>query len=48
MNMIEITRRTFIKGDGVVAVAAAGRFSISGGMAEASSTEHKVPHSSGT
>ena len=48
MRNRQITRRTFIKGAGVVAVAAAGRISIPGSSAEASSTEHKVPHSSGT
>jgi D-galactarolactone isomerase len=48
MRNRQITRRTFIKGAGLVAVAAAGRIGIPGGIAEASSTEHKVPHSSGT
>jgi D-galactarolactone isomerase len=48
MSKTQITRRTFIKGAGLVAVAAAGRISIPGSSAEASSTEYKVPHSSGT
>jgi predicted TIM-barrel fold metal-dependent hydrolase len=48
MSKTQITRRTFIKGAGLVAVAAAGRMSIPGRSAEAQSVEHKVPHSSGT
>ena len=48
MGKSRFTRRTFIKGAGLVAVAAAGRIYIPGSSAEASSVEHKVPHSSGT
>ncbi|MCX5915187.1 MAG: amidohydrolase family protein [Deltaproteobacteria bacterium] len=48
MRKRQFTRRTFIKGAGLVAVAAAGRIGIPGKIAEASSKEHKVPHSSGT
>jgi len=48
MSNRRITRRTFIKGAGLAAMAAAGRVSIRGSIAEASSTEHKVPHSSGS
>jgi D-galactarolactone isomerase len=48
MGNSKFTRRTFIKGAGLVAVAAAGRISIPGRGAEASSVEHKVPNSSGT
>jgi len=48
MGNRRFTRRTFIKGAGLVAVAAAGRMTIPGSIAEASRTEHKVPHSSGT
>ena len=48
MSNRRITRRTFIKGAGLAAMAAACRVSIRGSIAEASSTEHKVPHSSGS
>jgi len=48
MSRTRITRRTFIKGAGLVAVAAAGGVKIPAGLAEGSSPEHKVPHSSGT
>ena len=48
MSRTRITRRTFIKGAGLVAVAAAGGVKIPAGIAGVSSTEHKVPHSSGT
>jgi len=48
MNNRRITRRTFIKGAGLAAMAAAGGIGIPGSIGGASSTEHKVPHSSGT
>ena len=48
MSKSKFTRRTFLKGAGLAAAAAAGRIHLPGGLAEASAAEHKVPHSSGT
>ena len=44
----QFTRRNFIKGAAAATAIAVGRISIPGRVAEASSSEHKVPHSSGT
>ncbi len=48
MSKSRITRRTFIKGAGLAAMAAAGGVSIPGSIREALAAEHNVPHSSGT
>jgi D-galactarolactone isomerase len=48
MSKRKFTRRTFIKGAGMVAAAVAGGISLPGSVGTASSAEPKVPHSSGT
>lgn len=48
MSKSKFTRRTFLKGAGLAAIAAAGGIYLPESRAEASSEEHKVPHSSGT
>jgi predicted TIM-barrel fold metal-dependent hydrolase len=48
MSNGKITRRTFIKGAGLVTAAAMSGICLPGGLAAAASEEHKVPHSSGT
>jgi len=48
MGKSRFTRRTFIKGAGLAAVAAAGSIYIPGRSAQAAPVELKVPHSSGT
>ena len=48
MSCSRITRRTFIKGAGLAAMAAAGGVSIRGSIGEASAAEHNVPNSTGT
>lgn len=48
MNNGQFTRRTFIKGAGLMTAAIVGAIQYPGGIAMSSETEHKVPHSSGT
>ena len=48
MGKGKFSRRTFIKGAGLVTAAIVSRICLPGGMALASSAEHRVPHSSGT
>ena len=48
MGKNSLTRRTFLKGAGLTAVAVAGGACLPGQLAAASSEEHRVPNSSGT
>jgi predicted TIM-barrel fold metal-dependent hydrolase len=48
MSDSKFTRRTFIKGTGLMTVAAVSRICMPESLAAASSTEQQVPHSSGT
>jgi predicted TIM-barrel fold metal-dependent hydrolase len=48
MNKSKFSRRTFLKGAGMAAAAAAGGYYLPGALTEAFAAEHKAPHSSGT
>ena len=48
MGKNRLTRRTFLQGAGLTAVAVAGGACLPGQLAAASSEEHRVPNSSGT
>jgi D-galactarolactone isomerase len=48
MSKKRVTRRTFLKGAGLLTVAAAGSVCLPKGLRAAATAEHQVPHSSGT